>query len=168
MLIYLIHAFTECICWYIFNTRIFLSIHFKLQIIIIFTDNNIVLVAILVPLFYNAAIIHLFLQMHMCYWHCWNKMLIFCFSFLYHVSVWCCNNPVSLHSLSKFHLIIMFITLGGSVNPRFAETRLYNPLSSLQSLTQLYASPVLGISSIRHSLNLIPPQALPNLKTLRS
>lgn len=50
----------------------------------------------------------------------------------------------------------------GSVSCRLTETRLCNPPSALQSLTQLCATLVQGISScIRHSLNPIPHPALP-------
>ena len=73
-----------------------------------------------------------------------------------------------LQQPSFFSLIIkvssyrlMFSTLGGSVNPRFAGTQSYNPLSSLQSITQLYVTAVLGIAScMRLSLNLIPPSSV--------
>lgn len=43
---------------------------------------------------------------------------------------------------------LMFSVLRGSVNPRCAGTWSYNPLPSLQSLTPLYVTAVLGIASL--------------------
>lgn len=95
----ILSACAEYICWYIFNPL-------NIQIV---TGKYLPLVVTVLFSTYNGAFASG--NAHDC-----NKMQIFCFSLLYHVSVWCYINPVSLHSYSKFHLIIMFITLAGAVS----------------------------------------------------
>lgn len=94
-------------------------------------------------------------------WYCWNEILTFCGSFLRCVTVWCCNNPVSLLSSSTFHLIVIWFLTPWEV-PSVLDLQKLNHIIhySLQSLTLLYVTPIQGIAiCVRHSLNLILPSS---------